>query len=86
MSRRLHARGGLLAGCTATLIRDQIMLFAANQLGGPSPEEARPLNGVPRRQAQGLLSRVKAAGGAVLPVWVAWKPNDVEAPGAIVEL
>ncbi len=35
---------------------------------------------------QGTPLRVKAVGSAVLPVWVAWKPMSMVAPGAIVPL
>lgn len=38
----------------------------------------------PMAQAEPL--RAKVAGAAALPVWVAWKPMLVEAPGAIVPL
>jgi len=52
----------------------------------PAPPLRRVRSGVAAGQLQVVPFRVNDDGAAVLPVWLAWKPMLVDAPGASVPL
>jgi hypothetical protein len=59
--------------------------FAPGDGRSPLPENGANGTGG-QLTAQAVPLSVKAAGFPVLPVWVAWKPNPAEAPGAMAAL
>ena len=77
-----HAGGGHSGRCAAATVS----CVACGDDHAPEPAGFRPRSRRCQVTAQVVPLRVKEAGGAVSPVWTAWKPMPTDAPGAMVAL